>query len=75
MQILTYGKDKSLEGPFHRITSLYSYFEEFEFLRQFSKKQNMISAEQTKPSNVLPFNTLSQNSNLLYSEDDSLKHS
>ena len=29
------------EVPF-RITSSYSYFEEFEFLRQFSKKQNMI---------------------------------
>ena len=33
---------KSPEVPFHRITSSYSYFEEFEFLRQFSKKQNMI---------------------------------
>jgi hypothetical protein len=29
------------EVPFHRITSSCSYFEEFEFLRQFSKKQNM----------------------------------
>ena len=27
---------------FHRITSSYNYFEEFEFMRQFSKKQNMI---------------------------------
>jgi hypothetical protein len=35
-------KDKSPEVPFHRITSSYSYFEEFEFLRQFSKKHNMI---------------------------------
>ena len=35
-------KDKSPEVPFHRITKSYSYFEEFEFLRQFSKKQNMI---------------------------------
>jgi hypothetical protein len=35
-------KDKSPEVPFHIITSSYSYFEEFEFLRQFSKKQNMI---------------------------------
>jgi len=35
-------KDKYPEVPFHRITSSYSYFEEFEFLRQFSKKQNMI---------------------------------
>ena len=29
-------KDKSPKVPFHR------HFEEFEFLRQFSKKQNMI---------------------------------
>jgi hypothetical protein len=36
------SKDKSPEVPFHKITSSYSYFEEFEFLRQFSKKQNMI---------------------------------
>jgi hypothetical protein len=36
-------KDKSPEIRFHRITFLsYSYFEEFEFLCQFSKKQNMI---------------------------------
>jgi hypothetical protein len=35
-------KDKSPKVPFHRITSSYSYFEEFEFLRHFSKKQNMI---------------------------------
>ena len=31
------GKDKSPKVPFHRITSSYSYFEEFEFLSQFSK--------------------------------------
>ena len=36
------SKDKSPEVPFHRITSSYSYFEEFDFLRQFCKKQNMI---------------------------------
>ena len=35
-------KDKSPEVPFHRITLTYSYFEEFEFFRQFSKKQNRI---------------------------------
>ena len=35
-------KDKSPEVPFHGITSSYSYFEEFEFFCQFSKKQNMI---------------------------------
>ena len=34
--------DKSSEVPFLRITLSYSYFEEFEFLHQFSKKQNMI---------------------------------
>ena len=38
----TNSKDKSPKVPFHRITLSYSYFEEFEFLRQFSKKQNMI---------------------------------
>ena len=37
-----YVKDKSPEVPFRRITSSYSYFEEFEFLRQFTKKQNMM---------------------------------
>ena len=42
MEPLDIGKDKSPEVPFHRITSSYSYFEEFEFLHQFSKKQNMI---------------------------------
>jgi hypothetical protein len=55
----------------------------FEFLRQFSKKQNMIKKNYqlnkkkllTKTSNVLPFYTSSQNSNLLYSEVDFLKHS
>ena len=35
-------KAKSSEVPFYRITSSYSYFEQFEFLRQFSKKQDMI---------------------------------
>jgi hypothetical protein len=35
-------KDKSPEVPFHRITLSYSYSEEFDFLHQFSKKQNMI---------------------------------
>ena len=40
--LLSCLKDKSPEVPFHRITLLYSYFEEFEFLRQFFKKQNMI---------------------------------
>ena len=49
------------EVPFHRITSSYSYFEEFEFLRKFSKKQNMtekniswteIKSLLTKPRNV-----------------------
>ena len=40
--LLIFSKDKSPEVPFHRITSSYSYFEEFEFLRQFSKKQNTI---------------------------------
>ena len=35
------GKDKSLKVPFHRLTLSYSYYEEFEFLCQFSKKQNM----------------------------------
>ena len=35
-------KGKSPEVPFHRISLSYRYFEEFEFLRQFSKKQNMI---------------------------------
>ena len=42
-------KDKCPEVPFHRITLPYSYFEEFELLHQFSKKQNnqeKISAEQ-----------------------------
>ena len=34
--------DKSPKVPFHTITLSYSYFEEFEFWRQFSKKQNMI---------------------------------
>ena len=52
------------------------------FLQQFSKKQNMtkknmswteIKSLLTKPSNVLSFYTSSQNSNLLYSEVDSLK--
>ena len=38
---LLFCKDKSPEVPFHRITSSYNYFEEFEFLRTFSKKQNM----------------------------------
>ena len=79
-----YFGDKSPEVRFHRITLSYSYFEEFEFLRQFSKKQNMIKKNiswtemkslLTKPSNVLPFYTSSQNSNLLYSEVDFLKHS
>ena len=36
-----YFGDKSPKVPFHRITLSYSYFEEFDFLRQFSKKQNM----------------------------------
>ena len=40
--LLILSKDKSPEVPFHRITSSYSYFEEFEFLHQFSRKQNMI---------------------------------
>ena len=35
-------RGKSPEVPFHKITSPYSYFEQFEFLRKFSKKQNMI---------------------------------
>ena len=35
------SKDKFSEVPFHRITSSYSYFEEFDFFCQFSKKQNM----------------------------------
>ena len=39
--LLIFSKDKSPEVPFHRITSSYSYFEEFEFLPQFSMKQNM----------------------------------
>jgi hypothetical protein len=57
-------KDKSPEVPFQRITLSYSYFEEFESLRQFSKKQNMIKKKYqlkmlTKPSNVLPFYTSS----------------
>ena len=39
------SKDKSPEVPFHSITSSYSYLEEFEFLRQFSKEQNMIKKE------------------------------
>ena len=38
----TNSKDKSSEALFHRITWSYSYFVEYEFLRQFSKKQNMI---------------------------------
>ena len=36
------SKDKIPEVLFHRITLSCSYFEEFEFLNQFSKKQNMI---------------------------------
>ena len=36
------GKDISPEVSFHRITLSYSYFDEFEFCRQFSKEQNMI---------------------------------
>ena len=44
-------KEKSPEVPFHRITSSYSYFEDFEFLHQFIKQeakhdQEKISAEQ-----------------------------
>jgi hypothetical protein len=67
-------KDKSPEVPFHRITSSYSYFEEFEFLRQFSKKQNMIKKKYQlnrnkkfvdKAQQCFAFNTSSQNSNLL----------
>ena len=34
--LLRFIEDKSPEVPFHRITSSYSYFEEFEFLHQFS---------------------------------------
>ena len=41
-QIWNCFKDKSPKVPFNSITSSYSYFEEFKFLRQFSKKQNMI---------------------------------
>ena len=40
--VSTICKDKSPEVLFQRITSSYSYFEDFEFLRQYSKKQNMI---------------------------------
>ena len=40
--ILYWLKINSQEVQFHRITLSYSYFEEFEFLRQISKKQNMI---------------------------------
>ena len=74
----TNSKDKSPKVPFHRITLSYSYFEESDFSRQFSKKQNMISWTEmksllTKLSNVLPFYTSSQNSNLLYTEVDFLK--
>ena len=76
------SKDKSPEVTFHRITLSCSYFEGFEFLRQFTKKQNMIMkkyqlnrnkkfVDKAQQCNVLPFNTSSQNSNLLYSEVDS----
>ena len=78
-------KDKSPEVLFLRIASSYSQSEKLEFLRQFCKKQNMIKKKYqlnrnkkcllTKPSNVLSFYTSSQNSNLLYSNFDSLKRS
>ena len=82
--LMPFFKDKFPEVPFHRITPSYSYFEEFEFLRQFSKEQNMIKKKYqlnrnenllTKPDNVLPFYTSSEGPNLLYSEIDSLKGS
>ena len=38
-QMFLFAEGKSPEVPFHGITSRYNYFE---FLRQFSKKQNMI---------------------------------
>ena len=39
---ISFSKDKSPEVPFHRITLSYSYFEEFEFFRQFRNLPNMI---------------------------------
>ena len=44
-------KDKSPEVPFHRITLSYSHLEEFEFLRQFSKKQNLTKKKYQLKSN------------------------
>jgi hypothetical protein len=75
-------KDKYPEVPFHGITFSCSYFEEFDFLRQFIKKQNMIKKKHQlnkkekfvdKAHQCFALYTSSQNSNLLYSEVDSLK--
>ena len=80
----TNSKDKSPKVPFHRITLSYSYFEEFEFWANSarskkSSRKNISWTEMksllTKPSNVLPSYTSSQNSNFLYSEVDFLKRS
>ena len=54
LYIHSYGglffKDKSPEVPFHRITSSYSYFEEFEFFAPIHQEakhdQEKISTEQ-----------------------------
>ena len=40
------SKDKSPEVPFHRISSSYSYLEEFEFLRQEARMQEKMSDDQ-----------------------------
>ena len=69
---------KSPEVPFHGITSLYSYFEVIWILRQFSKKQNMIKKNYQLNRNKKVADKAQQcfaflqNSNLLYSEADSL---
>jgi hypothetical protein len=79
-----FGKDKSPEVPFHRITSSYSYFEEFEFLCHFSKKQNMIKKKYQlnrnekfvdKAQQCFAFLHIKSKFNVLYIDVDSLKRS
>ena len=65
------GKGKSPEVPFHGITLPYSYFEVIWIFAPFQQEtwsRKIISWREiksllTKPSNVLPFYTSSQNSN------------
>ena len=80
---LLISEDKYPEVPFHRITLSY-ILKNINFCTNSARsktrsRKNISWTEMknllTKPSNVLPFYTSSQNSNLLCSEVDSLKRS